>query len=185
MSGVHHIHADTWRIPPDTKLPSEICEEATRGGEYSRQPLDEDDALIELRKGLVMIRTLKPGPGRCSMHLIPADQHGPNAAPAWSLEDQPDNSGAETLQYIPVTEEIRDRAIRPGLYRIQVQAETDWSFRWIQPQPGTGHVDIIEEELREAPGLSEPGLYSIGPHRSNLGASQTEGQTGHQAADGD
>ena len=163
MSAVRQIHADTWRIPPDTKLPEEICRDATRGGEYTQQPTEAEGALIELRNGLVLFRITKTGPGHCAMHLIPADLHGPRAAPAWTYQSTRPTRAEDILQYHPVRDDAYETSVNPGTYRIEAEADVDWNFRWIQTEPGTGWVNIIEEEPRQDPGWSKPGLYASGP----------------------
>ena len=64
-----------------------------------------------------------------------------------------------------MTDTVDAGSIRPGRYRLEAEAEAEaeWKFRWIQPEPGTGWLDIIEEEGRRGNEWANPGMYAGGP----------------------
>ena len=77
MSDIRQVDEETWYIPPDVKYPEEISREATRGAEFSQQRETDEEPLIELQPGLVLLKTEKTGQGNCTLRLVEAELHGP------------------------------------------------------------------------------------------------------------
>lgn len=185
MSEVREVGKGTWQIPPETKLPQEISEEAARSGSFDQdsqdsrttegRPADLMD-LMELTEGLLILDIRKSGPGNLRLELTPEapeTPEGPRAPAAWSFE-----SGREKdaiISHRPVRGAAGSSAgptdLAAGTYRLRAEAERPckitWKLTWTQPAIGTGWLNLLEEEPRGDRGWAEPGLHEGGPTAPN------------------
>ena len=73
--------------------------------------------------------------------------------------------------------EASEKRLAPGAF-------PPWRLTWTQPAQGAGCLDLIEEEPRDNTGWGDPGLYTGGPHRTQLDQGQGESHTGETRAHG-
>jgi hypothetical protein len=185
MSEVREVSRGTWQIPPETKLPQEISEEAARSGSFDQdsrttegRPADLMN-LMELTEGLLILDIRKSGPGNLRLELTPETPEttetpeARQAPAAWSFE-----SGREedaVISHLPVRGSAGGstgpRDLAAGTYRLRAEADRPgkiaWKLTWTQPAIGTGWLNLIEEEPRGDRGWAEPGLHEGGPTAPN------------------
>ena len=59
-----------------------------------------------------------------------------------------------------------DEALKPGRYRLEVQASGPWTCRFIQPSLGQSAGSLVDEEEEVGEGLISGGVYVLGPYES-------------------
>lgn len=160
MAGAAKLPDGSWNIPHDAKKPELIAQEATATETYASDFYDPDNALIELRQGLLIVHTNAYGEGRCNITLARQDRVT-EKLPQWRMEPEPHQDGF--ISYHPVTHAEVEDAIPPGQYRLEVTADCKWDFTWSQPGQGTGFVDLIEDPDTRRLEWKTPGTFYGGP----------------------
>ena len=165
IPGAERLRSGRWLIPetfgPDNMQPVILDSLTGLGNQYTAKNQPKGDTKFSkdllLREGIMVIHTELNGPGYCNLTLTREGTEGqvPIAT------EQLSTSTEALLRILRVRDEETPHT-SPGPHLITVSAEGDWAITWVQPQPATGWLTILDDRPgRET--LWPAGLHLMGP----------------------